>query len=442
MFSRAPSHTAKVLGIAALALLMLIPLLLVQGLVAERANLRDAAVAQIASRWGEAQTLGGPLLALTYVQRWKTEQGWAERQHTRILLPAQMDVEAGLRTDTRAYGIYSTPVYTAGIALRAAFDVEEQAELRRLLADGGRLELRLPLTDPRGLREVRTVTVNGAPQRLQPGAQTNGFPTLALTLDAALLQQPVEVDLAFDLAGTERLQFLPLGRTTNLALSADCGDPSFTGAFLPVRHAIKPNEFRANWQVLELNRGFGQSWDEEDASSQRVAPAAFGVTLYQPASVYQRNERASKYGVLFIALTFVAFFLFEVLRQLRVHPVQYLLIGVALCTFYLLLLALSEQVGFGLAYALASAVVALLIGGYAAAVLATRRAGLLLGGSLALVYGLLYGLVVSEQYSLLIGAFALLAVVALLMYLTRRVDWYGERLAAAAPADASRASAP
>jgi len=194
--------------------------------------------------------------------------------------------------------------------------------------------------------------------------------------------------------------------------------------------------------VLELNRGFGQSWDEEDASSQRVAPAAFGVTLYQPASVYQRNERASKYGVLFIALTFVAFFLFEVLRQLRVHPVQYLLIGVALCTFYLLLLALSEQVGFGLAYALASAVVALLIGGYAAAVLATRRAGLLLGGSLALVYGLLYGLVVSEQYSLLIGAFALLAVVALLMYLTRRVDWYGERLAAAAPADASRASAP
>ncbi len=437
MFSRTPSYTPKVLGIAALALLMLIPLLLVQGLVAERASLRDAAVAQIASRWGEAQTLGGPLLALTYVQRWKTEQGWAERQHTRILLPAQMDVEADLRTDTRAYGIYATPVYTAGIALRAAFDVEEQAELRRLLADGGRLELRLPLTDPRGLREVRTVSVNGAPQRLQPGAQTDGFPTLALVLDAALLQQPIQVELAFDLAGTERLQFLPLGRTTNLALAADWGDPSFTGAFLPVRHEITPDAFRANWQVLELNRGFGQSWDEQDANGPRIAPAAFGVTLYQPASVYQRNERASKYGVLFIALTFVAFFLFEVLRQLRVHPVQYLLIGVALCTFYLLLLALSEQVGFGLAYTLASAAVALLIGGYAAAVLATRRAGLLLGGSLALVYGLLYGLVVSEQYSLLIGAFALLAVVAVLMYLTRRVDWYGERLAAAASADAS-----
>ncbi|WP_257388793.1 cell envelope integrity protein CreD [Tahibacter caeni] len=436
MFPRAPSYTPKVLGIAALALLMLIPLLLVQGLVAERASLRDAAVSQIASRWGEAQTLGGPLLALTYTQRWKTEQGWVERQNTRVLLPAQMDVNARLRTSTRAYGIYATPVYTAGVSLRAGFDVDEQAELRQLLADGARLELRLPLTDPRGLREVRQVTVNGQTRRLQPGAPTAGFATLALTLDAALLQQPIAVELDFDLAGTERLQFLPLGRTTNLALAADWGDPSFTGAFLPVRHDIKPKEFQASWQVLELNRGFGQSWDENDPNGQHVAAAAFGVTLYQPASVYQQNERASKYGVLFIALTFVAFFLFEVLRQLRVHPVQYLLIGVALCTFYLLLLALSEQIGFGAAYALASAAVALLIGGYAAAVLATRRAGLLLGGSLALVYGLLYGLVVSEQYSLLIGAFALLAVVALLMYLTRRVDWYGER-AAAAPADAS-----
>lgn len=442
MFSRTQSYTPKVLGIAALALLMLIPLLLVQGLVAERAGLRDAAVAQIASRWGEAQTVGGPLLALTYNQRWKTDQGWTERQHTRLLLPAQMDLDAGLRTSTRAYGIYATPVYTAGIALRANFDVEEQAALRQLLADGGKLELRLPLTDPRGLREVRMVTVNGKPQRLQPGLQTAGFATLALALDASLLQAPIAVELAFDLAGTERLQFLPLGRTTNLALAADWGDPSFTGAFLPARHEIKPDGFRANWQVLELNRGFGQSWDEEDTNSQRVAPAAFGVTLYQPASVYQQNERASKYGVLFIALTFVAFFLFEVLRQLRVHPVQYLLIGVALCTFYLLLLALSEQIGFGAAYALASAAVALLIGGYAAAVLATRRAGMLLGGSLALVYGLLYGLVVSEQYSLLIGAFALLAVVALLMYLTRRVDWYGERLAAAAPAETTEHRVP
>jgi inner membrane protein len=176
--------------------------------------------------------------------------------------------------------------------------------------------------------------------------------------------------------------------------------------------------------VLDFNRGFGQSWREGAANGAQVGAAAFGVNLYQPASVYQQNERAGKYGILFVALTFVVFFLFEILRQLRVHPVQYLLVGLALCTFYVVLLALSEQVGFALAYLAAAAVVVLMIAGYAGAVLRARRAGVLLGAILALVYALLYGLVVSEQYSLLIGSIALLIVVAVLMYLTRKVDWY------------------
>jgi inner membrane protein len=152
--------------------------------------------------------------------------------------------------------------------------------------------------------------------------------------------------------------------------------------------------------------------------------AGFGVNLYEPASVYQQNERAGKYGVLFIALTFVAFFLFEVLKKLRVHPVQYLLVGLALTTFYVVLLALSEQVGFAWAYLAAAASVVALVGGYASAVLRAWRAGAMFGSVIALVYALLYGLVVSEQYSLLMGAIALLGVVAALMYLTRKVDWY------------------
>ncbi|HZX69369.1 MAG TPA: inner membrane CreD family protein, partial [Rhodanobacter sp.] len=143
-----------------------------------------------------------------------------------------------------------------------------------------------------------------------------------------------------------------------------------------------------------------------------------------PVDVYQRNVRAGKYGLLFIAMTFVAFFLFEVLKRLRVHPVQYLLVGAALATFYVVLLALSEQIGFGPAYALAAAAVALLVGGYAMAVLHARRAGLLLGGVLGLIYAMLYGLIAAEQYALLIGALVLLAMVGLMMYLTRRIDWY------------------
>lgn len=427
MLPTAHSFTLKVLGIAGLALLMLIPLLQVQGLVAERSGLRDQAIAQVASRWGEAQTIGGPLLVLSQLQRWKTDQGWSERRVQRVLLPADLSFAAGLDIESRAYGIYETPVYKAAVKLSARFAPEDLAELRGAIADdSARLELRLPLSDVRGLREVRSFSLNGVPARLQPGLQILGFSTAALALDKSVLNAPLALELDMIVAGTERLQFLPLARTTDLSVQAPWGDPSFIGAFLPARHQVEADSFQANWQVLELNRGYGQQWDVGEVDDAHLAASAFGVALYQPASVYQQNERAGKYGVLFIALSFVAFFLFEVLKKLRVHPVQYLLIGVSLCTFYLLLLALSEQIGFGAAYTVAAAAVALMVGGYAAAVLSTRQAGLMLGGSLVVVYGLLYGLVASERYSLLIGSVALVAVVALLMYLTRQVDWYGE----------------
>src|SRR5690606_4668150 len=178
------------------------------------------------------------------------------------------------------------------------------------------------------------------------------------------------------------------------------------------------------WQVLDLNRRIPQRWNERQADAIALAASAFGVALVQPASPYQQNVRAGKYGVLFIALAFVAFFLFEVVRGLRVHPVQYMLVGLALCTFSVVLLALSEQAGFALAYACAAGASVVMVGGYASAVLAQRRAGWMLGGLLGLVYALLYGLVTSEDHALLMGALALLAAVALLMYLTRRVDWY------------------
>jgi inner membrane protein len=224
-----------------------------------------------------------------------------------------------------------------------------------------------------------------------------------------------------------------LARRTQAGLSAPWPDPSFHGAFLPAERHVEGKGFDAHWQVLDLNRSFGQHWTQDDYHGKpSFSTAAFGVGLYQPVSLYQQNERAGKYGVLFIALTFVAFFLFEVLKKLRVHPVQYLLVGLALTTFYVVLLALSEQVGFAWAYLAAAAAVVLLVSGYAASVLRTWRGGIVLGGTMTLVYGLLYGLVVSEQYSLLMGAVALLAVVAALMFLTRKVDWYAATAATAA----------
>lgn len=435
------SITFKVLGIGFLALLMLIPLAQVQGLIGERNALRDGAIASIAASWGGRQRFGGPVLAIPKRVRVQTSTGWITQESTEILLPDRLDIRGALAPETRAYGIYTAPVYTSELKLSGEFLGDDFKALNgaetTYLWDHA--ELRLPVSDVRGIRRVSALRFAGTQYNLGPGsADVGNVSTIAVSLDVfklglAELKDKYSFELDMTLAGTQSLALLPLARRTEASLSAPWPDPSFDGAFLPASRQVDAHGFEAHWQVLDLNRNFGLHWQQDAQRKQDVTASGFGVALYQPASVYQQNDRAGKYGVLFIALTFVAFFLFEVLKKLRVHPVQYLLVGVALTTFYVVLLALSEQIRFAFAYLAAAVAVVLIVAGYAAAVLRARRAGLSLGAMLALVYALLYGLIVSEQYSLLMGALALLAIVAALMYLTRKVDWY-----AAVPAPALR----
>jgi inner membrane protein len=422
------SITFKVFGIALLALLMLIPLAQVQGLIGERNGMRDQAMATIGQRWGEPQRVGGPLLYVPRRVHVATEKGPVVRDDGRdVVLPDSLQIRATLKPELRHYGIYETPVYVSELTFAGEFadaDLDQLHGADIWLWD--QAELRLPVTDVRGIRSVSPITFAGAELRAGPsGAAIDNLGAIAVPVRLVRSAgAKYTFALTMTLAGTQRISFLPLSRSTQVNLASPWPDPEFDGAFLPVSRTLGADGFSARWSVLDFNRGFGQSWREDTGNGPQVGAAAFGVNLYQPASIYQQNERAGKYGILFVALTFVVFFLFEILRQLRVHPVQYLLVGLALSTFYVVLLALSEQVGFALAYLAASSVVVLMIGGYAGAVLRARRAGVLLGSILALVYALLYGLVVSEQYSLLIGSIALLIVVAVLMYLTRKVDWY------------------
>lgn len=422
------SITFKVLGVGVLALLMLIPLAEVQGLIGERNRMREQAVNAIAQRWGAVQVLGGPVLAVPKRTRIETNNGWIVQQSTEIVLADKLDISGTLAPEERRYGMYSAPVYTTELKVSGRF---LSSDLRALAGTETKYlwdhaELRLPVADVRGIRRMSPLRLDGTEHAFGPAdAGVGTMNAIAVPLDLSHFDgdtHPFSFELT--LAGTASLHLLPLARNSEAALSAPWPDPSFDGAFLPAERKVGAGGFEAHWQVLDLNRSYGQHWQQDDRQRADIASAAFGVTLYQPASVYQQNERAGKYGILFIALTFVAFFLFEVLRKLRVHPVQYLLVGLALSTFYIVLLALSEQIGFAFAYLVAAAAVVLLVGGYAASVLRARRAGLVLAGTLAVVYALLYGLVVSEEYSLLMGALALLAVVGLLMYLTRKVDWY------------------
>lgn len=421
--------TSKVLGIALLALLMLIPLAQVNGLVGEREGRAQEATQRIAERWGAQQMLGGPVLVVPLQRQVRQDKEWATVEHREYVLSDRLSIGAKLAPELRRYGIYDTAVYTAEITVEGRF---ESADIAALAVQGiepqwHRAELRVPVADVRGIRRVSALRIGD--RELVFGPQTDGVAgvqsmSAPFPIDPGALSGALPFSFTMTLAGTERFSALPLARRTDVHVASAWPDPGFDGAFLPAARRVDANGFDAEWQVLDLNRRYGQRWSEGDNEGGALYQSAFGLSLMQPAGSYQQNVRAGKYGVLFIALTFVAFFLFEVLRGLRVHPVQYLLVGLALCTFYVVLLALSEQIGFGAAYALAAAVVVLMVGGYSAVVLATRRAGIFLGALLALIYALLYGLVVSEDYALLMGSMALLGALAAMMYLTRRVDWY------------------
>jgi len=440
--------TAKVLGIGALALLMTIPLLQVRELVSERQQLRSDAISHIAQGWGGKQVIGGPVLVVPTLRQLAVEGQLTPRWQTgsESVLADTLKQDVAMVVTTRSYGIYSAPVFVATVKIATQFRAQDVAQYRHASDaswQGNKAELRLPIGDLRGLQEISELRVNGQPARFESSADRLGhWPTVVVPIDLdTLVDQPIDVQIVLKLAGTEALQLLPLARSADVTMRAPWSDPGFIGAALPLEHTIDTSGFSAHWHLLDLNRSYGQHWSDGDAGMNDALQAStFGVQLYQPVDVYQRNVRAGKYGLLFIAMTFVAFFLFEVLKRLRVHPVQYLLVGAALATFYVVLLALSEQIGFGPAYALAGSAVVLMVGGYAMAVLRARRAGALLGGVLGLIYATLYGLIAAEQYALLIGALVLLATVALMMYLTRRIDWYAS-IPTAAPASAEAPAA-
>jgi inner membrane protein len=227
-----------------------------------------------------------------------------------------------------------------------------------------------------------------------------------------------------EIAGSESLQFLPLGSTTNVTAQIAWPHPDFDGAFLPVSRQLISGGYTAHWQVLELNRAVPQLWNGESLDHAALLRTAFGVRLYQPADIYSQNYRAVRYGILFVAVTFACFFAWEhLVRGLRLHPMQYLLVGLALATFYLLLLALSEHTGFGTAYAMAAAALIALITLYTAGATTKPRATLGIGTALSASYAALYVILVSEDNALLFGSLLLFAILAALMLATRRLDW-------------------
>jgi len=410
------------LFIGFISLLMLIPLSLVREMVSDRSFMQSQARFTIGFRWGQAQTLSG-LVVITEVEKEvKTSRGVEWHKKQQAMLPLRMEMDTQLDSETRYLGIYEVPVYTTQLKIQGIIDWQEVF----LQQPEGDLRLWLPVNDVRGVRQVSDLSIGDLQLPAQPlSVSQSTYHGVQFTLRAEDRDRvKPEYHLNLTLAGSQVLNFLPLAEQIKVSLDSDWPHPEFVGQYLPAERSISPEQVTAEWSLLGLNRPYGNQWLLDEMDIHQLSQASFGMRLETPADIYQRNERSVKYSLLFIALTFLALFLFEVISNRPLHPVQYLLTGGALAIFYLVLLALSEYIRFALAYASASLVLVLVVTGYTSVILGARKRGLLIGLLLAVTYGLLYFLVVSEHLSLLIGSLTLLGIVSTLMYLTRNVDWY------------------
>jgi len=426
---RAPTSLAsKAFIIAGIVLLLLVPLMMLRGLVSERTALREQATAKVAEGWGGDLIVGGPILTLPTLSTVTDGETTQVIRSEIYILPSRLDaaIDLHLEEKPRYVGIYAVPVYLAGVRLTGQFDFQA---LQSLLNRPGvtylweEARVRLPLSEVRSLREIRRARIGA--QDISFGPSSQG---LYRGVDAPVQSfengQPLTFEFDAVIAGTRNFSILPVGSTTSVAMHSNWPHPSFQDAFLPVEYTVTDSGFDARWQVLELNRPYRQVWTQGEAGEAQLLESAFGVGLYQPVDVYQRGERAIKYALLFIALTFLTFFAWEQVSRVRLHPFQYLLVGLALSTFYLLLIALSEHIAFLLAYVSAATALILLIGIYIAGALRSRIRGLVAATAMTVVYGLLYVLVLSEDYALLLGAIILFIALAAVMLVTRRIDWY------------------
>ncbi len=433
----------KLGAIVLLIIFLLIGLLWIGSIVTERQLRRDGVVRDIAQSSSLAQRLEGPILVVPYeetVQEWKEDVSGNRHQVNRVLnrqlllLPEDFQLEGDMPTQRRARGIYEARLYHAHLRIQATFEVASHFGVKDNVSSYrfGQPSIAVGISDIRGIESSSKVSINDTPAKLLPGTTSSLLGAgLHAQLEAVDGESPSRIRFAMELGlqGTSEFHVIPVGRESRVSLGSNWASPSFTGQYLPVSHSIGTAGFKAQWLASFFSTNLEETLQDcleasTVAACEQFNSRSLGVSFIDPIDQYLKTERAIKYALLFISLTFAGFFLFEVLGKLSVHPIQYGLVGAALALFYLLLLSLSEHVGFGLAYLLSSGGCVGLIGFYVGCILRSVWRGLGFAVALSMLYGTLYVLVGADDYALLMGSGLLFGLLAAVMVLTRNVDWF------------------
>jgi inner membrane protein len=406
---------------------------MIYGLIGARRSTRDEAVAEVTRTWGGQQALVGPALVVPYLKRWVEErQGQSVPRSTELFmtfLPESLRIEGKIETEVRYRGIFEVPVYKMTVTLQGRF-APPSFEGHAIAAEDVRwqsAQLWLAISDAHAIQNQARLTWEGREVDFVGGTGDGGrgMAGVHAPLDAAAARAGGAFSIPMTLNGSSEVTFAPFGRETGVRLSANWPDPSFRGNWLPTRREVSAAGFEAEWSVPSLGRNYPQSWTSESSVSDKAIEAsAFGFSLLTPIDPYRMAERSVKYEALFLLFAFLSLWLFEVLARQRIHSLQYLLVGAAMCVFYLLELSLAEHLGFGVAYLIAVAAIVGLITHYCAAVLRGTGRAAIIGLVVAGLYGFLYVLLRNQDYALLVGSLGLFAVLAVVMILTRRIDWH------------------
>ncbi len=414
------SVSKKLILIAILSILVLIPTTMIISLINERHEYKNQAQEDVTSKWGKTQRIGNLILYIPYnddkiVQFIK-------------VLPETLSITGKVDTEIRYRGIFKFVLYKGNVSLTGNINKPDLSKLNinpeSVLWD--KAFLQMEITDLVGLKDVIKLKWNGTVGEFCSGLEPDTEIKTGVMAPAAF--NPIgnnSFDINISLRGSEELYFYPNGKVTTVDLDANWNNSSYIGAFLPDSHTFLKGVEKAHWKVLDLNRSYPQQWTGNYASD-FFQKSSFGLKFLFATDVYKESTRAVKYMFLFVGLTFIIFFLIEIIHGRRIHPFQYLLVSFALLIFYLLLLSLSEQIGFNLAYLISAVSIIILIAFYAVKILGSKMFALLVSGSLTLLYGFLYILLRNQDYSLLLGSIGLFVILALIMYFSRNINWYRE----------------
>lgn len=425
--------SVKIVLIGVLILLLLIPISMIEGLIHERESTASGAIYEVRQKWSSSQNITGPILTIPYYE--KVEKSGEDEKNEKIkkvknyihFLPESLDIIGAIKTEELKRGLYEIVVYNAPIELKGKFILPEgfagNINSEDLLIKEATLNV--GLTDLRGISEQVEMLWGKETLIFNPGIAGNHILTsgvsTAVRIDS-LISNTVEFTIKLHFKGSESIRFAPLGKTTSVHLTSNCATPSFAGAFLPEKREVTDSGFVSDWKVLHLNRNYSQTltgnhWSESISNSN------FGVDLLLPVQQYQKSMRSVKYAFLIIILTFVVSFFVEIMQKKKIHPFQYLLVGLALCLFYTLLISISEHLNFSLSYFLAAIMTVVLLTFYMMGVLKIKKTALTIGALLACLYIYIFVLIQMEIYALLVGSIGLFIILAIIMYYSQKINW-------------------